>query len=281
MSFHAALFVLVLAPEAYLPLRALGANFHASADGLQAAEEIFELLEGAGRRSPSAAPVGQGHGHPYQRARGDLPGPPRSRRSTTPTSSWRRARRSPSTGPSGCGKSTVLTVILGLRGPMPAPSCSAASTWPTSTWTTGGATLAWVPQRPHLFARSVADNVRLGRPDATDAEVAAALDAAGPDDGRATSPPGRRHPAGRGRSGALRRRAPARGTGPRLRAATRRSFCSTSRRPASTAETEADVLGGGGAGSPGPHRAHRGPPPRARRPGRPRGPALPAPVVAA
>ena len=39
--------------------------------------------------------------------------------------------------------------------------------------------IAWVPQRPHLFARSVADNVRLGRPDATDAEVEAALEASG------------------------------------------------------------------------------------------------------
>ena len=34
--------------------------------------------------------------------------------------------------------------------------------------------MAWVPQRPHLFARSIADNVRLGRPDATDDEVRAA-----------------------------------------------------------------------------------------------------------
>ncbi len=43
------------------------------------------------------------------------------------------------------------------------------------------ARLAWVPQRPHLFARSVADNVRLGRPDATDDQVWAALEAAGLD----------------------------------------------------------------------------------------------------
>ena len=39
--------------------------------------------------------------------------------------------------------------------------------------------IAWVPQRPHLFARTVAENVRLGRPEASDEEVAAALDAAG------------------------------------------------------------------------------------------------------
>jgi ATP-binding cassette subfamily C protein CydCD len=83
------------------------------------------------------------------------------------------------TGPSGCGKSTVLSVVLGLRRP------------DAGTVRLGGVDLtdldlddwrrhvAWVPQRPHLFARTVAENIRLGRPDASDAHVAAALDAAG------------------------------------------------------------------------------------------------------
>ena len=67
MSFRDALFVLVLAPEAYLPLRALGANYHASADGMQAAQDVFTLLE-----QPAVAPTGgcrQGgrHVHPRQR----------------------------------------------------------------------------------------------------------------------------------------------------------------------------------------------------------------------
>ena len=72
ITFEDALFVLVLAPEAYLPLRALGANYHASADGMKAAEEIFELLESpkaarwAGRRAGGARPS---HSH---RARRDL-----------------------------------------------------------------------------------------------------------------------------------------------------------------------------------------------------------------
>jgi ATP-binding cassette subfamily C protein CydCD len=83
------------------------------------------------------------------------------------------------TGPSGCGKTTVLSIILGLRRP------------DAGTVRLGGVDLfdldlddwrrqvAWVPQRPHLFARTVAENVRLGRPDASDAQVAAALDAVG------------------------------------------------------------------------------------------------------
>ena len=99
------------------------------------------------------------------------------------------------TGPSGCGKSTLLAVVLGLRLP------------DAGTVSLGGVDLAdldlddwrrhigWVPQRPHLFARSVADNVRLGRPDASDADVADALEAAGLDRGRVPTAPRRRYAA--------------------------------------------------------------------------------------
>ena len=83
------------------------------------------------------------------------------------------------TGPSGCGKSTLLAVLLGLRLP-DAGSVSlggvALADLDLDDWRRH---IAWVPQRPHLFARSVAENVRLGRPEASDAEVAAALEAAG------------------------------------------------------------------------------------------------------
>ena len=45
LSFRTALFVLVLAPEAYIPLRQLGANYHASAEGVAAAEQVFAVLD--------------------------------------------------------------------------------------------------------------------------------------------------------------------------------------------------------------------------------------------
>ncbi len=54
LSLATALFVLILAPEAYLPLRLLGANYHASAEGMKAAEDIFEVLE---RPIPPAGPA--------------------------------------------------------------------------------------------------------------------------------------------------------------------------------------------------------------------------------
>ena len=93
-------------------------------------------------------------------------------------------------GPSGCGKSTLLSVLLGLAPSGPARSAWGRRTWPTSTPTPGGPRLAWVPQRPHLFARSIADNVRLGRPDATDDAVRAAIADAGLDEVVARLPDG-------------------------------------------------------------------------------------------
>ncbi len=178
MDFHAALFVLVLAPEAYLPLRALGTNFHASADGMKAAEQVFEVLE-----TPIPA-----------RARGTVRPRDNSIRIVGLDVTY-PGRRIPAvhdtdlvvepgeivalTGPSGCGKSTLLSVVLGLR----LPSAGHVHLGGVDlcdldlgAWRTG---IGWVPQRPHLFARSVSDNVRVGRPGAGEAEVAAALEAAG------------------------------------------------------------------------------------------------------
>jgi ATP-binding cassette subfamily C protein CydCD len=178
MTFADALFVLVLAPEAYLPLRALGANYHASADGMKAAEEIFELLE-----TPAAGPAGgstRATGTAIRILGLGVTYPGRRLPALHDADLVVEAGETVAlTGPSGCGKSTLLSVVLGLRLP------------DAGTVSVGGVDLAdvdladwrrsvgWVPQRPHLFARSVAENVRLGRPDASDAEVAAALEAAG------------------------------------------------------------------------------------------------------
>ncbi len=77
LSLATALFVLILAPEAYLPLRLLGTNYHASAEGMKAAEEVFEVLErplpaGGSRRRRPRPVAGPPPGRP---ARGPLPGP--------------------------------------------------------------------------------------------------------------------------------------------------------------------------------------------------------------
>ena len=171
------------------------------------------------------------------------------------------------TGPSGCGKSTLLSVVLGLRLP------------DAGSVTLGGVDLVdldlvdwrrrigWVPQRPHLFARSVAENVRLGRPDASEHAVAAALEAAGLTEVVRRLTAGRGHTARRGRGGALGRRAPAGVPGPCLRAGRTAA-------PARRAHREPGRRDRGRRARRGappdrrPHRGDRGPPTRARRPRR-------------
>ncbi len=182
VTFATALFVLILAPEAYLPLRLLGTNYHASAEGMKAAEDIFEVLE---------QPV------PARGCRRDVPDPSASLLQIDQLEVRYPDRTLPAlrdlslsvepgevvaiAGPSGCGKSSLLAVLLGLvpawRGSVRVGGVDVADLDPDA-WRTR---VAWVPQRPHLFACSIADNVRLGRPDATDDDVGSALSNAGLD----------------------------------------------------------------------------------------------------
>jgi ATP-binding cassette, subfamily C, bacterial CydCD len=182
LSLATALFVLVLAPEAYLPLRLLAANYHASAEGVKAAEDVFEVLQ-----RPT----------PRRGTRGEVPDPSRSTLRvdglvvrypgrTLPALSSVTFSVEPGevvgiAGPNGCGKSTLLNVLLGLTpawsGTVTMGDIDLAHLEPAA-WR---AHLAWVPQRPHLFAQTIAQNVRLGRPDATDAAVRAAVADAGLD----------------------------------------------------------------------------------------------------
>jgi thiol reductant ABC exporter CydD subunit len=181
VSFHDALFVLVLAPEAYLPLRALGAQYHASADGMKAAEQLFAFLDETpgpleARRRGATAPRDDsicvsGLEVTYPRRR--LPALHDVDLAAEPGETVALV------GPSGCGKSTLLAVLLGLQEPAAGiVRCGgvALDDLDVAAWR---ARIGWVPQRPHLFARTMAENVRLGRPDATDDQVASALDAAG------------------------------------------------------------------------------------------------------
>ncbi len=91
--------VLVLAPEVYLPLRQVGAHFHASADGVAAAEQAFAVLEEpAPRTGHRAAPdLGRTHGAPARR-RGRGAGPCARSPPPTSTSSSRPVRWSRSPG---------------------------------------------------------------------------------------------------------------------------------------------------------------------------------------
>ncbi|WNI16569.1 thiol reductant ABC exporter subunit CydD [Actinacidiphila sp. ITFR-21] len=176
LDLRTGLMVLILAPEAYLPLRQVGAQYHAAAEGLAAAEQVFEVLETAPRSAVGGLPAPD-----LRTATIRVEGLEIRRDGLLGATTFTLApgETVAVTGPSGIGKSTLLSALLGFATPSAGrilvDGTDLADLDPAS-W---HRQIAWVPQRPHLFAGTVADNVRLARPAATDAEVAAALAAAG------------------------------------------------------------------------------------------------------
>lgn len=180
LDLRTALFALVLAPEAYLPLRQLGANYHASSEGMAAAEQVFGVLQTApvahGTRTNFPSPAISG----LEIERLKVTYPDRCEPALDDVSFTVEAGEVLAlTGPSGCGKSTLLGVLLGLVRPQSGSIRVGGVELADLDIDAWRAALAWVPQRPHLFKASIAENVRLGRADATAGEVRDAIAAAG------------------------------------------------------------------------------------------------------
>jgi thiol reductant ABC exporter CydD subunit len=176
LSLDTALFVLILAPEAYLPLRLLGTNFHASAEGMKAAEDIFEVLEQPVPPAGVRSDIPELSRATLRVERLEVTYPGRSHAALSAMSfDVHPGEVVALAGPSGCGKSTLLGVLLGLvassSGSIYVGDVKLAD-MEADAWRER---VGWVPQRPHLFARSIADNIRLGRPGASDDAVRAAI----------------------------------------------------------------------------------------------------------
>jgi ATP-binding cassette subfamily C protein CydD len=175
LSFEKAFFVLLLAPEFYLPLRQLGTRFHAGMEGVAAAQRIFEVLQTPVR--PTAllrdAGIEEGALHFHLRFSDVRYAYDEGRRPALDGLSFQIAsgEKVALVGPSGAGKSTVAHLLLRFIEPesgtillddRPLQDLSSVA-WREQ--------VAWVPQSPYLFHGTVAENIRLARPEAGVEEV--------------------------------------------------------------------------------------------------------------
>jgi ATP-binding cassette, subfamily C, bacterial CydD len=189
IGYQTALLVLLLTPEAFLPLRAVGAQWHASVEGATAAAQACDILEVP---LPPTGPAAGARRRPGARAQAGLatstivltgvsltyPGRPASALDGV-SLRIRPGERITVTGPSGAGKSSLLALLL--RFVQPTAGVIEAGGMPVAELDVAAwrAQIAWVPQRPHLFTGTVAANIALGQPDASRAAIARAAAAAG------------------------------------------------------------------------------------------------------
>jgi thiol reductant ABC exporter CydD subunit len=183
LGLQAGLTVLVLAPELYLPIRNVAAQFHASADGAAVAGRLLDLVEEpAGGATPRRSPVPDLQTATIRLERVSFTYPGRERPALEAVDLELTAGESVAlVGPSGAGKSTLGSLLLCLatpsQGRLLVDDVDLAACDPQA-WRSR---LAWLPQRPTLLRTTVAENIRLGDPGATSDRLYAAAALAGAD----------------------------------------------------------------------------------------------------
>lgn len=173
------LFVLILVPEVYLPVRQVGVHYHDSVDGIAAADEAFAVIEAAGGKpGTKPAPGLEKASVVFDGVSFTYPGADRESLADFSVE-VRPGEIVALAGPSGCGKSTALGLLMGFWAPSSGEiRVGDAQLWELdpSSWR---AQLAWVAQEPGLITGTIADNVALGDPGASPERIAAALRAVG------------------------------------------------------------------------------------------------------
>ncbi|MDP4504331.1 thiol reductant ABC exporter subunit CydD [Nonomuraea turcica] len=181
LDLTTALLVLLLAPEAYLPLRAMGTRFHASMEGVAAADAAFAVLDSAGDPPASegrkAAPSSGAPEIRLENVTVRYPGRDTAALDNVTLTIGPRERVA-LVGESGGGKSTLLHLLLGFVQPAEGRVLVDGVELRDLDVASWRSRLAFVAQRPHLFATSVADNIRLGAPSASLEDVRRAAGAA-------------------------------------------------------------------------------------------------------
>jgi len=197
LGYETALLVLLLTPEAFLPLRAVGAQFHASMEGAAAAGRAFEILDTpvpdgpTGRAAPTVT-AGAAPTTAMPTVTADLraaeirldgitviyPGRPRPALDGV-SLAIAPGERIVLTGPSGAGKSTLLALLLRFVAPAAGTIEAGGVDLAATDLEQWRRQIAWVPQQPYLFSGSAADNIALGQPGASRGAIGRAARLAG------------------------------------------------------------------------------------------------------
>jgi len=175
LTLQSGLFVLLLAPEFFAPLRALSQGWHDRADARAAAGVIAGVLA-----RPPARPAAEADFAPTPPAlcpvRLDgvrFAHPGRAVLFDKLDLEIRAGQRVALIGPSGGGKSSLLALMAGFVEPDAGHVLLAGQPLARFSPASRSAHIAWLDQRPYLFAGTLAENLRLGKPDATQAELEA------------------------------------------------------------------------------------------------------------
>jgi ATP-binding cassette, subfamily C, bacterial CydD len=192
IGYETALLVLLLTPEAFLPLRAVGAQFHASMEGAAAAGRAFEILDTPVPDGPEAKPTEAARPARLPAVAPDLrfaeirldgitaTYPRRSRPALDGVNlTVAPGERIVLTGPSGAGKSTLLALLLRFLAPAAGVITAGGVDVAATDLEQWRRQIAWVPQQPYLFSGSAADNIALGQPGASRAAIGRAAELAG------------------------------------------------------------------------------------------------------
>ena len=184
LGLQAGLTVIVLAPELYLPFRRLGAEYHASADGLAVAERMLALLDAPAAAVPGGPRVAPSVARAtvrLERVSFAYPARPGI------VLSGLDLELSPGesvalVGESGAGKSTVAALLLGMLQPTGGVVSVGGVDLGSCEMDAWRRQIAWAPQHPALLRGTIADNIRLGDPTASDRMVREAAARAGADE---------------------------------------------------------------------------------------------------
>lgn len=176
LPFEKAFFVLLIAPEFYLPMRNLGLRFHAAKNGLAAAKSIYQFLalpepfadiKTTNRNSLGINPGGS---ISLQNISVKFPNQKQSVL-TNITCDFPFGMHTVIAGKSGSGKSTLMRVILQLIQPTSGIVYWNGEPLAASTTENLWQLISWLPQNPYFIPGSIEENLRLSRRTATDNEI--------------------------------------------------------------------------------------------------------------